>query len=436
MKRRAASRRTKTTQHVPIIAVTAHARPVDERRALEAGCDAYLSKPYSLREFLDIVQKFLPISSGDRIALFSRASCRARFRPKNLIIAPPASPAPVCAKPPALVCLFAIVHSRLRDARRCLNQNPLQDCRDGRECQVVSAQRSWYTLQHASVATAAVESLPQPCPDAWPMIGPSHEKISTSPHIISQGLGVLEPFTSRHLAGLPLVVLALVTLACGSFVPRPTPIPRSTITPIVEAAAAEPLATDTPSLPTSVPTRVVPTPTFTPTPVPGTVIAVGQSARVVAGQGLNVRKSASATGNKAGAMRQTPSSACSKDLWTWTVIARGTSVTTNSPVGWPKATARSFGLARTLVELNLSLERSRWRYCPGGCRRGWPAQGAKRSRLERQGPTPGEDGVQLKVDEGPVEADGYRWWKLSGVNDVSGWAAEGSGDEKWLKPLE
>ena len=51
----------KTTQHVPIIAVTAHARPVDERRALEAGCDAYLSKPYSLREFLNIIQEFLPI---------------------------------------------------------------------------------------------------------------------------------------------------------------------------------------------------------------------------------------------------------------------------------------------------------------------------------------------------------------------------------------
>lgn len=50
----------KETQHIPIIAVTAHARPSDERRALEAGCDAYLSKPYSLREFLDIVQKFLP----------------------------------------------------------------------------------------------------------------------------------------------------------------------------------------------------------------------------------------------------------------------------------------------------------------------------------------------------------------------------------------
>lgn len=45
--------------HIPIIAVTAHARPADEQRALEAGCDGYLSKPYSLREFLGVVAQIL-----------------------------------------------------------------------------------------------------------------------------------------------------------------------------------------------------------------------------------------------------------------------------------------------------------------------------------------------------------------------------------------
>ena len=62
-----ATRRLKAdpnVQHIPIVAVTAHARPADEKRALEAGCDAYLSKPYSLREFLDAVQRFLPSSVG------------------------------------------------------------------------------------------------------------------------------------------------------------------------------------------------------------------------------------------------------------------------------------------------------------------------------------------------------------------------------------
>jgi len=242
---------------------------------------------------------------------------------------------------------------------------------------------------------------------------------------------------SRRLAGLPLVVLALVTLACGSFVPRPTPIPRPTITPIVEAAAEGPLATDTPALPTSVPTRVVPTPTFTPTPVPGTVIAVGQSARVVAGQGLNVRKSAGATGDKAG--RYAPNAIVSvlegpvdvdsyrwwrvgnNELSGWVAEGDGTELWLSPDLGGTEPVARTIQVGDTvLVTVGTDgLLKVRSASGLGG-------------KVQHQV----KDGVQLKVDEGPVDADGYRWWKLSGVNDVSGWAAEGSGDEKWLKPLE
>jgi two-component system, cell cycle response regulator DivK len=47
------------TASIPILACTAGVMPTDEHEALEAGCDAYVSKPIDLRRFQTIVASML-----------------------------------------------------------------------------------------------------------------------------------------------------------------------------------------------------------------------------------------------------------------------------------------------------------------------------------------------------------------------------------------
>jgi len=44
----------------PIIAVSAYAMKGDEKKCIEAGCDAYIPKPIDRRELLKIIGKYLP----------------------------------------------------------------------------------------------------------------------------------------------------------------------------------------------------------------------------------------------------------------------------------------------------------------------------------------------------------------------------------------
>ncbi len=58
-----ATRRIKANaalQQIPIIAVTSYALSGDDVKAFEAGCDAYVSKPFSPRALLAKIREFVP----------------------------------------------------------------------------------------------------------------------------------------------------------------------------------------------------------------------------------------------------------------------------------------------------------------------------------------------------------------------------------------
>ena len=62
-----ATRRIKAdarTQHIPVIALTAHAMQGDEAKAKEAGCDDYDTKPVELPRLLEKIERLLGRSAG------------------------------------------------------------------------------------------------------------------------------------------------------------------------------------------------------------------------------------------------------------------------------------------------------------------------------------------------------------------------------------
>jgi two-component system cell cycle response regulator DivK len=48
------------TARIPIIVVTSFALSGDDQQALEAGATAYLAKPYSPRQMLELIRKLVP----------------------------------------------------------------------------------------------------------------------------------------------------------------------------------------------------------------------------------------------------------------------------------------------------------------------------------------------------------------------------------------
>jgi two-component system cell cycle response regulator DivK len=48
------------TANIPLVVVTSFALSGDDRRAMDAGASAYLAKPYSPRELMALINRFLP----------------------------------------------------------------------------------------------------------------------------------------------------------------------------------------------------------------------------------------------------------------------------------------------------------------------------------------------------------------------------------------
>ena len=58
--RRIRHHRDTAIRHTPIIAITANALRGDAKRALDSGCDVYMSKPINIRELWARIEAFLP----------------------------------------------------------------------------------------------------------------------------------------------------------------------------------------------------------------------------------------------------------------------------------------------------------------------------------------------------------------------------------------
>jgi hypothetical protein len=252
---------------------------------------------------------------------------------------------------------------------------------------------------------------------------------------------------------IPLGFLVLALMACGGFQVRvtPTAAPPPTLEPPTPSGEALPPTVE-PTLapPTPVPPAGTPVPigASTQSPQPSTgggTLAPGQTARVMAGGGLNMRDIAGSKGKLLGRVLQGavvtivagPTQAPS-DNYRWWQIDNGA-----GQVGWvaagppedpwlvPDQKSGPAAGGGKLVNRAIKL----------GDRVQVTTQGNQVLSIRE---TPGKNaalaarvltGTQFTVRGGPTKQDGLVWWQLEG-DKVSGWAAEGDGTDRWLTPVE
>ena len=249
-----------------------------------------------------------------------------------------------------------------------------------------------------------------------------------------------------------LVAFLLPSLACGSFAPRPddegeypptyTPRPAAPASPspTSPAGAVAPATSAVAATPSSpAPTASIPptAPAASPTP-PGDVV-LDRPARILAPSGVNIREGPSTQAGRvgyfaAGALVTPVEGPVQADGYVWwrvddghgksgwvAGVNREGQVWLSRDIGEPRPVNRPVRLGDT-VYVSVAANRTlAVRYEPG--KRGFVAR-----RLR--------GGTLLSVVDGPVLLDGMRWWKVRRKDGLTGWAAEGDRETRWLKPME
>ncbi|MGQ9568476.1 MAG: SH3 domain-containing protein [Anaerolineae bacterium] len=245
----------------------------------------------------------------------------------------------------------------------------------------------------------------------------------------------MDLFLCKRLSALwiTLVAVAALASACSPIWPGAAPSPAPT-------DIAVPTVTPTPRPTVPPPTETpVPTSTFTPVPTPTPLfLAVGGRARVVLPEGrLNVRADPGTAADLLGRLAPgievsiVDGPARRNDL-VWWKVDDGAGL-----VGW---VAESDGTARWLEPIPVEPTPTPVALGPGVRARVQTEGDARLSLREAPGTESTliarlKAGTEVTVLEGPVQEDGYAWWRVQTVDGQAGWAAEGDETMRWLVPL-